>query len=239
MDSNNSAIQGFNYDGSRQVRTLDRDGEIWFVGKDVCDVLGIKNSRQALKKLDADELTSLRLTSGGQIREMSGISEFGCYRLMMRSDKTEAKKFQRWIYHEVLPSIRKSGSYSLNAQPAKPENSARRDAQLKPACVYVLLMSNGIVKIGYSGKLRSRVAKIENQTDLTVHDIYFTPFTSREIARFVEWVCQKKFSSRKVKGEFFSVKFNEACAAVENFFAKAVHALSSVMKIEGSAAVDF
>ena len=128
---------------------------------------------------------------------------------------------------------------TVSTSPAKPAQSARRDAQRKLACVYVLLMSNGIVKIGYSGKLRSRVAKIENQTDLTVHDIYFTPFTSREIARFVEWVCQKKFSSRKVKGEFFSVKFNEACAAVENFFAKAVHALSSVMKIEGSAAVDF
>ena len=114
MDSNNSAIQVFNYDGSRQVRTVEKDGEMWFVAKDVCDVLGIKNSRQALKKLDADELTSLRLTSGGQIREMSGISEFGCYRLMMRSDKTEAKKFQRWLAHEVLPAIRKTGAYSVN-----------------------------------------------------------------------------------------------------------------------------
>ena len=128
---------------------------------------------------------------------------------------------------------------TVATSPAKPAQSARRDAQRKLACVYVLLMSSGIVKIGYSGQLRRRVAKIENQTGLTVHDIYFTPFTSREIARFVEWVCQKKFSSRKVKGEFFSVEFNEACTVVDDFFAKALRSIPSVMKVEGSAAIDF
>ena len=174
MDSNNSAIQGFNYDGSRQVRTLDRDGEIWFVGKDVCDVLGIKNSRQALKKLDADELTSLRLTSGGQIREMSGISEFGCYRLMMRSDKTEAKKFQRWLAHEVLPAIRKTGAYSVSGDMQKQlhkleaENillHEKVDAMLEQlaetrsfaALGKVVTLQNGVVSFSEAGKLLAQL----------------------------------------------------------------------------------
>ena len=119
------------------------------------------------------------------------------------------------------------------------EQSAPRDDQPKPACAYVLLMSNGNVKFGYGGNLRNSVTRLEKKTGLNVHDIYFTPFTSREIARFVEWVCQKKFSSRKVEGEFFSVDFNEACTIVDNFFTKAVHALPSVMKFECPAAIDF
>ena len=233
-------LQIFTNEEFGKVRVVMIDGEPWFVAADVCRILEIGNPSQALTRLDDDEKNTLILNEGNRGNpNVNVVNEPGLYRLIFASRKPEAKKFQRWIYHEVLPSIRKSGSYSLNAQPAKPENSARRDAQLKPACVYVLLMSNGIVKIGYSGKLRSRVAKIENQTGLTVNDIYFTSFTSREIARFVEWVCQKKFSSRKVEGEFFSVEFNKVCAAVEDFFAKAVHAFSSVMKFERPAAIDF
>ena len=230
-------LQIFTNEEFGKVRVVMIDGEPWFVAADACRILEINNPSQALTRLDDDEKNTLILNEGNRGNpNVNVVNEPGLYRLIFASRKPEAKNFQRWIYHEVLPSIRKTGSYSLNAQPA---NSARRDAQLKLACVYVLLMSNGIVKIGYSGKLRSRVAKIENQTGLTVHDIYFTPFTSREIARFVEWVCQKKFSSRKVEGEFFSVDFNEACTAVEDFFAKAVHAFSSVMKFERSAAIDF
>lgn len=127
----------------------------------------------------------------------------------------------------------------VNSLPAKNTKSARCDVQLKPACVYVLLMSNDIVKIGYTGNLRRRVTKLENQSGLTVNKMHFTPFTNREVARLVEWVCQKNFSSRKVKGEFFSVDFNKVCAAVDDFFAKVVHACSYIMKIESPAAIDF
>lgn len=233
-------IQIFTNEEFGKVRVVMINGEPWFVAADVCRILEIGNPSQALTRLDDDEKNTLILNEGNRGNpNVNVVNEPGLYRLIFSSRKPEAKNFQRWVYHEVLPSIRKTGSYSLNAQPAKNAQSARRDAQLKMACVYVLLMSNGIIKIGYSGNLRRRVAKIENQTGLTVHDIHFTSFMSREIARFVEWVCQKKFSSRKVKGEFFSVEFNEACAAVDNFLAKAVHAFSSAAKFERLAAIDF
>ncbi len=97
------------------------------------------------------------------------------------------------------------------------------------ACVYVLLMSDGTVKIGFSGNPRARVAKIKRDSNLTVNDLYMSPFMPREVAHLIEWACQEKFSSRRVEGEFFSVKFETACAAV-NVFVSAVNILSSVPK---------
>ena len=106
-------------------------------------------------------------------------------------------------------------------------NPNRRAGQLKAACVYVLLLSDNSVKIGHSSKIRRRVAKIKRQTGLTVNDLYFSSYMSREIARLIEWACQEKFSSRCIKGEFFSVSFEEACAAVDAF-AKAVDTLANI-----------
>ena len=68
-----NAIQIFDYK-SNKVRTVEQDGRVWFVAKDVCDILGIKNVTKALYGLDEDELTLLKVTSGGQDREMNAIS---------------------------------------------------------------------------------------------------------------------------------------------------------------------
>ena len=88
------------------------------------------------------------------------------------------------------------------------------------ARVYLLRLSDGtvlIVKIGHSKNIRARVAKIKRDTKLNVIDMYFTPFMSRENARLIEWACQEVFSSRRVKGEFFSVEFTEARKMIEYF----------------------
>lgn len=90
------------------------------VAADACRILKINNPSQALTRLDDDEKNTLILNEG--IRgnpNVNVVNEPGLYRLIFASRKHEAKKFQRWIYHEVLPSIRKTGSYSLNAQAAK------------------------------------------------------------------------------------------------------------------------
>ena len=94
------------------------------------------------------------------------------------------------------------------------------------ACVYVLLMSNDTVKIGFSGNPRARVAKLKRVNNLTVNDLYISPFMPREVAHLIEWACQEKFSSRLVKDEFFSVAFETACAAVDHFV-NAVNILSA------------
>ena len=94
-----------------QVRVMQQDGESWFVAKDVCEVLEIGNSRQALTRLDDDEKADVILNDGSQNRKMNAINEYGLYNLVLASRKSEAKAFKRWITHEVIPSIRKTGSY--------------------------------------------------------------------------------------------------------------------------------
>jgi len=100
----------FNYNGA-QLRTVVKDGEPWFVAKDVCDVLEHSNSRMALERLDEDEKgVSIIYTPGGP-QEMAIVNEPGLYALVLTSRKPEAKQFKRWVTHEVLPSIRKTGAY--------------------------------------------------------------------------------------------------------------------------------
>lgn len=100
----------FNYEG-QEVRTVRKGEDVFFVAKDVCDVLDLGNSRQALTRLDADEKADVTLNDGSQNRSFSGVNESGLYSLIMTSRKSEAKKFKRWITHEVLPAVRKHGAY--------------------------------------------------------------------------------------------------------------------------------
>lgn len=104
-------IQVFEYQNSK-VRTVDIDGEAWFVLKDVCAVLGISNNRMAADRLDDDEKgVSLIDTLGGK-QEMVIVNESGLYHVILRSDKPEAAPFRRWVTNDVLPAIRKTGSYN-------------------------------------------------------------------------------------------------------------------------------
>lgn len=95
------------------VRSLKIDGEPWFVAKDVCDALGINNVSSACEKLDkADVRITLVDTENGR-RDMTIINEPGLYWLIVRSDKPNARPFIKWITHDVLPSIRRTGGYQL------------------------------------------------------------------------------------------------------------------------------
>ena len=108
----NNEIQKFDFKGA-PLRTLtDKAGEPWFVAKDVCDILGT-DTRDLHKILESDEITnvdSIHIAQNGGKAPLI-ISEPGLYRLVMKSRKPEAKEFQRWVTHEVLPSIRKHGAY--------------------------------------------------------------------------------------------------------------------------------
>ena len=104
-------IQIFNYSGN-EVRTIQKDGEPWFVLKDVCGALGIVDHKVAARRLEADEVCQAPLTDSlGRQQETTIISESGLYDVILRSDKPEAKPFRKWVTAEVLPSIRKHGAY--------------------------------------------------------------------------------------------------------------------------------
>lgn len=111
-----NAITTLSYENS-QIRTVQRDGEIWWVLSDVCTVLGLKNPSKVASRLDEDERSNFEL---GRQGKANIINESGLYSVILRSDKPETKQFKRWITHEVLPSLRKTGSYSMN-KPAKQE----------------------------------------------------------------------------------------------------------------------
>lgn len=121
----NNQLQIFNYN-SKQVRTIIKDGEPWFVAADVCNILGINTSvsvngqirRDAEGKaylsggLDDDEKDTHIVSTPGGDQTMLIVSEAGLYTLILKSRKPEAKSFKRWITHEVIPSIRKYGLYA-------------------------------------------------------------------------------------------------------------------------------
>lgn len=100
------------------VRIILQDNEPWFVAKDVCDCLEHTNTTMALQRLDADERAKLNL---GRQGETNIVNEYGLYSLVLSSRKPEAKIFKRWITHDVLPALRKTGSYSMNIPQTLPE----------------------------------------------------------------------------------------------------------------------
>lgn len=105
--------QVFNYKG-KQVRTFIIDGEPWWVAKDVCDILELGDTHKAMERLDEDERNTIPVTDSlGRLQETYVVNEAGLYNLILGSRKQEAKEFKRWITHEVIPQIRKTGIYAL------------------------------------------------------------------------------------------------------------------------------
>lgn len=106
-------IQIFKYENN-DVRTVEMNGEPWFVLKDVCEVLGLTTPARVAERLDSDEVSLTHLTdSMGRKQSTYVINESGLYNVILRSDKPEAKPFRKWVTSEVLPSIRKTGSYTV------------------------------------------------------------------------------------------------------------------------------
>ncbi len=106
-------LQIFRNESFGEIRTLNIDGEPWFVGKDVADILGYTNTPKAIRDHvdDEDKLTE-RIVLSGQNREVILINEGGLYSLILSSKLPSAKQFKRWVTNEVLPSIRKHGIYA-------------------------------------------------------------------------------------------------------------------------------
>lgn len=110
-----SSLQLLQYN-NQQVRTVIKDGEPWFVASDLCRVIEHTNPSKAVAGLDDDEKGLTNCSTLGGTQALMCVSEPGMYKLMARSNKPSAKPFQRWLSHDVLPAIRKTGSY--NAAPA-------------------------------------------------------------------------------------------------------------------------
>lgn len=172
-----SGVSVFRND-SWSVRTATIDGDPWFVARDVCDALGIADAKSSLRLLDEDEKGVHSVHTPGGAQQMAVVNEPGLYSLILRSRKPEAKAFKRWITHDVLPSIRRSGTYAVEQSPATfqlPQTMAealrlaadqcdRADmaeakvAELAPAAAAweTLASAEGDYSVGDSAKILSR-----------------------------------------------------------------------------------
>ena len=126
-------IQTFESPEFGSIRVVrDEDGEPWFVAKDVLDVLDL--DKTALRKLDEDEKGVDSIHTPGGEQQMTIVTEPGFYKLVMRSRKPEAKAFQRWVTHEVLPALRRDGGYMV-ARDETPEQTMARAVLLAQATI--------------------------------------------------------------------------------------------------------
>lgn len=111
----------YRYDENKPMRTLNLNGEPWFVLRDVCEVLGLGNSRMVADRLDEDEKGVSQIDTLGGVQNATIISESGLYNVILRSDKPEAKPFRKWVTAVVLPSIRKNGGYIAGQEELSPQ----------------------------------------------------------------------------------------------------------------------
>lgn len=114
----------FDFNGA-EIRVSHNKNGIWFVASDVCRVLEIEHHRDAIAKLDSDERESVLVDTLGGPQQTSVINESGLYSMIFKSRKPQAKDFKKWVTSEVLPTIRKTGSYSTT--PPAPALSRKDD----------------------------------------------------------------------------------------------------------------
>lgn len=195
-------IQIFKYENN-DVRTVEMNGEPWFVLKDVCAVLGIADHKVTARRLDSDEVCQTPLTdSMGRQQETTVINESGLYNVILRSDKPEAKPFRKWVTGEVLPSIRKHGGYIAGQDQLTPEELMAKALQVanktlaeREARISALTVQNAIMapKAEYFDEL------VDRNTLTSFRD------TAKELGvspkAFVDWLRAKKYIYRDKKGK--------------------------------------
>ena len=147
-----SSIQIFDEEDFTVRTYTDNNGEVWLVAKDVCDVLGLSNSREAVSVLDDDEKNTVRISDGIPGNpNMTVINEAGLYKLTFRSKKPSAKEFTRRVTHEILPSIRKTGSYTI-LEKRKPALNKKKVTMQLPSIQGLVRASDQILRKAFNCK---------------------------------------------------------------------------------------
>lgn len=203
-------LRVFDYNG-KSIRTMEFNGQPWFVAIDVCNVLEIANSRDAVARLDEDEKNTVGLTDGNKRGNPNTaiVSESGLYSLILGSRKPEAKQFKRWITHEVIPSIRKTGGYIAGQETLSPE-----ELMAKALLVAKQTLAERDARINELSCANSELT-VQNQIllpraqyfDELVDRNLLTNFreTAKELGiapkRFVNWLVEQKYLYRDKKGK--------------------------------------
>lgn len=195
-------IQIFQYQ-DQPVRTVQRDGEPWFVLKDVCAVLGLGTPARVAERLEEDEVSSTHLTDSlGRQQDMTIINESGLYNVILRSDKPEARPFRKWVTGEVLPSIRKTGGYISGQDSLSPEELmakalmvAQKTLAERDARISALTVENQI--------LQPKAEYFDQLVDRNLLTGFRETAKLLEVSpkRFVDFLLEKKYIYRDQRGK--------------------------------------
>lgn len=191
----------FIYSGS-QVRTIIKNDEVWFVAKDVCGILDIADARKAVQRLDEDERSLIPVTDSlGRKQETFIVNEPGLYALILGSRKSEAKQFKRWITHEVIPTIRKTGGYVANDDLFVETYLKHADEQTK------LLFRATLETVRKQNEQIASMKPKADYFDALVDRRLLTNFrdTAKELKMkpkaFIDWLLEKKYIYRDQRGK--------------------------------------
>ena len=170
-----------------QLRAITINNEPWFLAKQVCDVLGLTNTTETLRRVDSEDLSSVKLNSGGQMRNMKIINESGLYQVIFMSNKPQAKAFKKWVTSEVLPSIRKTGSYIL---PDNKPTSDKLELSAKQVASMLSSLTKGFeilaIEVGNLNKKLERKTKTRQSSQARAIHEYKSNLKEMEIAKDIE-----------------------------------------------------
>ena len=218
-DTNSTALQPFTYTSTNQsINFVKEDDEsIWSLGVELCKILGT-DSKNIPNILDPDEFKYLKLYYRGQVRRMIFISEPGMWRLITVSRKPIAKKIQRWMFHEVFPAIRKTGSYGHKPQPQFDLTNLDPDAMLETLIsVQQLRKQEKARQLELETKLAAqtpvvhaykRLAAAEGSMNITeaAKNLRMLPSKLTECMREAGWLYMRLPSTRKIA---YQAKINQ------------------------------
>jgi len=146
-----------------EVRVLEKNGEPWFVGKDIAEILGYAEPRSAVsKKVEREDRGVAKMETPSGIQEMTTVNESGLYSLILSSKLPQAKSFKRWVTSEVLPSIRKTGSYTAPQKQSQDErlHIMEMNARSRMAQTYLKLANVDTLSETYKTVLVSKASEV-------------------------------------------------------------------------------
>ena len=225
----------FRHETFGSLRVVLIDGDPWFSGKDVAAALGYKNPREAVRMhVDPRDKREEMIRTPGGVQKFVLINKSGVYSLILDSQLPKAKEYRHWVTSEVLPQVDETGSYSPVA-PVVATPAPVVEEPLDMYRIYLILLSDGTVKIGFSKRFCARIGEVkreinrrrkaEGKEELTFKDVYFTPKMTCEDARLVEFCFKEIFSEEHIEDEIFSVAFKTARAKIKYLVKLSVAAL--------------